>query len=119
MSREVFYRWLKENPELAEAREASLGIEEKDLVDMLWKNAESGNVAAQIFLLKARHHYRDNSPVADQTAVQVNITLPGAVRLAEYKAQIATAHPELVKQIAHDEHEEQEEQADGIRVDRA
>ena len=116
MSREVFYRWLKENPELAEAREASLGVEEKDLVDMLWKNAESGNVAAQIFLLKARHHYRDNSPVADQTAVQVNITLPGSVRLEEYKAQIATAHPELVKQIAHDEHEEQD---DGIRIDRA
>ena len=114
MSREVFYRWLKENPELAEAREASLGVEEKDLVDMLWKNAESGNVAAQIFLLKARHHYRDNSPVADQTAVQVNITLPGAVRLDEYKAQIATAHPELVKQIEHDK-----EQDDGIRVDRA
>lgn len=110
----MFYRWLKENPELAEAREASLGVEEKDLVDMLWKNAESGNVAAQIFLLKARHHYRDNSPVADQTAVQVNITLPGAVRLDEYKAQIATAHPELVKQIEHDK-----EQDDGIRVDRA
>lgn len=113
MSREVFYRWLKENPELAEAREACLGLEEKDLVDMLWEAAKGGNVAAAMFLLKARHQYRDNSPVADQTNVQVNITLPGAVRLAEYKAQIATAHPELVKQIEH------EEQDDDIRVDRA
>jgi len=116
VSREVFYRWLKENPELTEAREASLGVEEKDLVDMLWENAKSGNVAAQIFLLKARHHYRDNSPVADQTAVQVNITLPGSVRLEEYKAQIATTHPELVRQI---EHEKNEEQNDGIHIDRA
>jgi len=112
----VFYRWLKENPELAEAREAQLGVEEKELIDMLWEDAKNGSAVAKIFLLKARHHYRDNSPVADQTAVQVNITLPGAVRLAEYKAQIATAHPELVKQIAHDEHEEQD---DGIRIDRA
>ena len=112
----MFYRWLKENPEFAEAREACLGIEEKQAVDLLWQKAEKGNVTALIFILKSRHHYRDNSPVADQTAVQVNITLPGAVRLAEYKAQIATAHPELVKQIAHDEHEEQD---DGIRIDRA
>ncbi len=112
----MFYRWLKENPELAEAREACLGIEEKELVDALWEQAKGGNTTAAIFLLKARHHYRDNSPVADQTNVQVNITLPGAVRLAEYKAAIATAHPELVKQIAHDEHEEQD---DGIRIDRA
>jgi hypothetical protein len=113
VSREVFYRWLKENPELAEAREASLGVEEKDLVDMLWKNAESGNVAAQIFLLKARHHYRDNSPVADQTAVQVNITLPGASKLDEYKARIIAEQPELVKRI------EREERNDGIDIDRA
>lgn len=48
--------------------------------------------------------------------MQVNITLPGSVRLEEYKAAITTAHPELVKQIAHDEHEEQD---DGIRIDRA
>jgi len=112
----VFYRWLKENPELAEAREACLGIEEKELVDALWEQVKGGNTTAAIFLLKTRHHYRDNSPVADQTNVQVNITLPGAVRLAEYKAAIATAHPEPVKQIAHDEHEEQD---DGIRIDRA
>jgi len=42
----VFYRWLKENPEFAEAREACLGIEEKEAVDMLWENAKKGNVAA-------------------------------------------------------------------------
>lgn len=109
----MFYRWLKENPELAEAREAQLGIEEKELIDMLWEDAKNGSAVAKIFLLKARHHYRDNSPVADQTAVQVNITLPGASKLDEYKARIIAEQPELVKRI------EREERNDGIDIDRA
>jgi len=109
----VFYRWLKENPEFAEAREACLGIEEKQAVDLLWQKAEKGNVTALIFILKSRHHYRDNSPVADRTNVQVNITLPGASKLDEYKARIIAEQPELVKRI------EREERNDGIDIDRA
>ena len=112
----MFYRWLKENPELNEARQASLGFEEKEIVDTLWEQVKDGNTTAAIFLLKARHHYNDRGEVADQQNVQVNITLPGAARLAEYKAAIATTHPELVRQI---EHEKNEEQNDGIHIDRA
>ncbi len=113
VSRHTFYRWLDEHPDFAEAREACLGVEEKEVVDMLWENAKKGNVAAQIFILKSRHHYRDNSPIAEQQAVQVNITLPGASKLDEYKARIIAEQPELVKRIEHEEHE------NANRIDRA
>lgn len=113
VSPHTFYRWMEEHPDLADAREACLGTEEKELVDMLWKSAEGGNVAAAMFLLKARHHYTDRGDAPDQQNVQVNITLPGATKLDEYKARIIAEQPELVKRLEHEEHK------DANRIDRA
>lgn len=80
-------------PELGEALQRGRAIEHDQLVGALFDTAINGKgaqaVTAAIFLLKARHGYRENEPL-DQGGPQVNITfeLPGSVDPKTYEAQV-------------------------------
>lgn len=70
------------------------------LFNSLYINAtEKGNVTAAIFLLKARHGYRegDQSDIANK--VSINFVLPGAVPLSDYQAKVIETNPKALKAI--------------------
>jgi hypothetical protein len=75
--------------ELRLALEAGRAEEERTLVENLRVMATKGNVVAAIFLLKARHGYREGD-VLDQRP-NVIINLPDAVTADTYLRHLHTA----------------------------
>ncbi|MFZ3324214.1 MAG: hypothetical protein WA190_17700 [Usitatibacter sp.] len=80
----VLTRWLDEYPDLAEAMAQGRESERLTLHNGLFRAAKRGNIVAAIFLLKARHGYRegDQSEVANK--VSVTFSLPGALKPDEF-----------------------------------
>ena len=57
----VLRRWMDENPDISEAMKNGREVERWQLHNALFKACvERGNIIAGIFLLKARHNYREN-----------------------------------------------------------
>jgi transposase-like protein len=89
----VFLRWREENPELEEALKDGRAFEHDKLVGKLLDTAINGTgkeaVTCAIFLLKARHGYRENQEM-QQEGPQVNITfeLPGSLDPKTYEAHV-------------------------------
>jgi hypothetical protein len=85
------FKALKKRDEaLAAAVEVGRAIEHDHLVGVLRKAADDGYPQAAMFLLKARHGYREQGP--DTSAVQavaVNITLPAARSREDYERELA------------------------------
>ena len=80
----------KRDPQLIEALELGRAAEHDALVGRLRRLADDGNVVALLFLLKARHGYRDQGPDTNAVqAVAVNITLPEAKTREEYERELA------------------------------
>lgn len=46
-----------------------------------------------IFLLKARHGYREGDQTETANRVSINFTLPGAMTVEQFKQRRAIAHP--------------------------
>ena len=93
---ETLNRWLELYPELQQAVDEGREREHKALHNALYKAAvDGGNVTAAIFLLKARHGYRegDQSEVANK--VSINFQLPGAMRLEDFAKDITPPRKEL------------------------
>jgi len=88
------WKRLKQEDEKAlEALEESRCEEESQLVGVLYEAAvKDKNITAAMFLLKARHGYRegDQSKVANQ--VNVQITVPGAMNEKEYQKLMQVQH---------------------------
>lgn len=77
-------RWLEDDPALQEAVDAGRENERWTLHNVLYKQAtEKNNIVAAMFLLKARHGYREG---AEDAGNKVNIvfTLPGALPMDEF-----------------------------------
>lgn len=86
VSLQVFNRWLDENLKLAEAFEVGREHERQALHNVLYKLAVEGNdKIAAMFLLKARHGYREGDQQELANRVSINFTLPGAMKVEEYK----------------------------------
>src|SRR5690242_1021292 len=66
-SQDTLYRWMEEDPTLAEALAHGRESERLVLHNVLYRAARKGNIVAAMFLLKARHGYRegDQSEVAN------------------------------------------------------
>ena len=63
-SRKTWQTWRDENPEIRQAWEEGRGIEHDALFGALFESAtKQKNVTAAIFLLKARHGYRENKEI--------------------------------------------------------
>lgn len=89
VGRDAFRGWLERHPDIKEAFDVGRERERAELHSGLADQARKGNITAAIFLLKARHGYveGDRGDQASRVAVQIN--LPAAMSLAEFRAMTA------------------------------
>lgn len=79
-------RWIDEEPLLAEALAKGRESERFALHNVLYHAAtEKGNIIAAMFLLKARHGYREGDQADTANRVSINFTLPGAMTMDAFK----------------------------------
>ena len=83
-STDVLDRWLAEDPALAEAFAHGRERERQTLHSVLYEAATNANIVAAMFLLKARHGYREGDTGEQANRVSVNFTLPGALPMATF-----------------------------------
>lgn len=87
VSKDTFYRWLDDDPDLKDAFDLGRENERWTLHNLLYRQAvEQGNATAAMFLLKARHGYKEGDQSAQGSRVNVNIALPGAMTLQQFNA---------------------------------
>ncbi len=87
------WKRLKEEDENAlEALEEARREEESELVGVLYEAATiEKNLTAAMFLLKARHGYKEGAEQVNANQVNVKITLPGAKDPAAYLEEVENA----------------------------
>lgn len=86
---DVLKRWMDEHDELKQAFAFGREMERRTLHNVLYRAATEGSgkdsLIAAMFLLKARHGYKEGEPVGEQNSrVQIDIKLPGALPPAAY-----------------------------------
>lgn len=88
------FRLVRERqPEVEEAYQRGLAVEHDALTGNLRKLADTGNVVANIFLLKARHAYREGEPLEVNVAVNTGgvLVVPADMTVEEWLARKAAA----------------------------
>jgi hypothetical protein len=86
-------RWLEEDAEAEDAYKQGLESERKVLHNVLYKLAiEEKHPASAMFLLKARHGYREGDQTDQSNRVSVTFNLPGAMTADQYKTIEAVAN---------------------------
>lgn len=93
VGRRTLDKWRAEYPELEEAYRSGLEHERYTMHSALVEQARKGNTTAMIFLLKARHGYREGEPVDQSAKVAVQINLPASLPLEQFKMLTAPAVP--------------------------
>lgn len=84
-SKDLLNKWMEQNPELQAAFDRGRETERQTLHNMLYRQAtEKGNSSAAMFLLKARHGYREGEQMDTANRVSITFTLPGALPLEKY-----------------------------------
>lgn len=92
VSKDTFYRWMDDHPELKDAFDLGREMERHALHNLLYRQAmEQGNATAAMFLLKARHGYREGDQSDHAGRVSINIALPGAMTLQQFTTITAKA----------------------------
>jgi transposase-like protein len=86
VGRKTLDKWRAEFPALDEAYREGVDRERYELHSGLVAKAKAGNIVAAIFLLKARHGYREGDQDDQAGRVSVNIALPGAMTLQQFNA---------------------------------
>lgn len=100
VAKETFRRWLDDDPTLQDAFDTGRETERYALHNMLYRQAmEHGNATAAMFLLKARHGYREGDQSQSGGRVNVTIALPGAMTLQQFTSIGAKAVPVAVPAI--------------------
>ncbi|MES2336217.1 MAG: hypothetical protein V4551_16290 [Pseudomonadota bacterium] len=86
MSVDAFKACRARQPEVEEAYQRGLGTEHDALVSNLRTAANEGNVVANIFLLKARHAYREGEPLEINTTVNMGgvLVVPADMTVEDY-----------------------------------
>lgn len=88
MSKDAFIACRHRQPEVEEALERGRAQEHDALVSNLRTAADEGNVIANLFLLKARHGYREGVPLEVNVAVNTSgvIVVPARMTVEGYLA---------------------------------
>jgi hypothetical protein len=88
----TFNRWLEEDDVLAEAFAVGREQERQSLHNVLYRLAvdEKDKVSA-MFLLKARHGYKEGDQQESANRVSITFNLPGAMTAEQYKTIEAVA----------------------------
>lgn len=77
--------WLTDHPKLKEAFDAGREIERHKLHNLLYVQAtKHNNIVAAMFLLKARHGYREGEQEQQGNSVNITFTLPGALKPEQF-----------------------------------
>jgi hypothetical protein len=85
VGKDAFNRWLVDHPDLKDAFDEGREAERHALHNLLYRQAmEQGNATAAMFLLKARHGYREGDQSESGNRVNVTIALPGAMTLQQF-----------------------------------
>jgi len=84
VGRKTLDKWRAELPELDEAYREGVERERYELHSGLVAKAKAGNIVAAMFLLKARHGYREGDQSDQGNRVSVTIALPGAMTLQQF-----------------------------------
>ena len=93
---ETLNKWLELYPELQQALDEGREREHHALFNALYENAtKGGNVTAAIFLLKARHGYREGDQSEIANKVSINFQLPGALRLEDFARDVTPSKGSL------------------------
>lgn len=95
MSQDTWRREKSEDPKAVEALERGRAVEHDSLVGKLYESAMKGNVVAALFLLKARHGYREGHTIEHQQNVRVTLELPAALDPNTY-ARVINPRPEAL-----------------------
>ncbi|CAG9932210.1 hypothetical protein [Candidatus Nitrotoga arctica] len=83
---DTFKRWLDEDVELKAAFDQGREKERHTLHNVLYTAATvDKNTTAAMFLLKARHGYREGDQGESNNRVSINFTLPGAMTMKDFK----------------------------------
>lgn len=93
MSKDALQACRARQPEVEEAYQRGLATEHDALVSNLRTAANEGNVVANLFLLKARHGYREGVPLEINTTVNMGgvLVVPADMTVEEYLARKAAA----------------------------
>jgi hypothetical protein len=100
VSPQTLNRWLEEDAEAEDAYKQGLESERKALHNVLYKLAiEDRHPASAMFLLKARHAYREGDQSEQSNRVSVTFNLPGAMTADQYKVieQVASSKPKRIE----------------------
>ncbi len=85
---ECLKRWMEEDPALKEAFAFGRETERRTLHNVLYRAATEGtskdSLIAAMFLLKSRHGYKEGEPTDQNSRVQIEIKLPGALTSEQY-----------------------------------
>ena len=86
VSLSVLNRWIEENDDFAEAFLQGRERERHVLHNALYRQAtEQGNIVAAMFLLKARHGYKEGDQKEQANRVSITFNLPGAMKAEDYQ----------------------------------
>jgi len=89
ISHDTWQKRRDETPEFQRALTEGRAIEHDVLVSTLMEAAtKSKNVTAAIFLLKARHGYKDTGETLVNNKVSITFELPGALQPTVYEAEV-------------------------------
>ncbi|MBX9901624.1 MAG: hypothetical protein K2Y28_12650 [Burkholderiaceae bacterium] len=81
----TFQRWIDVDANLKIAFDEGREKERHTLHTMLYNSAiKGGNTTAAIFLLKARHSYKEGDQAESGNRISINFTLPGAMSMQEF-----------------------------------
>jgi hypothetical protein len=88
VGRDVLSRWFEETPALRDALDMGREEERKQLHNVLFELAtkEKDKIAA-MFLLKARHGYREGDQEQQANRVSITFTLPGAMKPDQFTVE--------------------------------
>ncbi len=84
VSLHTLQRWLDEDEGLQESFTVGRDQERYALHNALYRKAMNGDGPAAMFLLKARHGYREGDQADQANRVQITFNLPGALKADEY-----------------------------------
>jgi hypothetical protein len=84
IDQEILRRWIDEDPALKEAIDRGREAERHVLHSGLVQAAHSGNIVAAMFLLKARHGYREGDQGDTANRVSITFNLPGALKPEQF-----------------------------------
>jgi len=89
MSRDTLREVRMRQPEVEEAYQRGLATEHDALTSNLRRLADEGNVVANLFLLKARHGYREGEPLEVNVAVNTGgvLVVPADISVEDYIRQ--------------------------------